>query len=95
VSVGGKKDNYEFCFQDDDMEWWAEHRFNIREIRMLYSSLDHYQKLWPGKGFSTQRPEEEREFLNWYKSKLFSMITDYSFTHHVVDEDTTASGEET
>ncbi len=95
MSVGGKKDDYDFCRPEDDMEWWVEHRFNIREIRMLFSSLEHYERLWPGKGFSTQRPEEEREFIQWYQSKLFAMITDYNFTHHEIEEDTTTSGEDT
>ena len=94
MSVGGKKDEYDFCKEEDDLNWWAEQRMNIREVRMIYSSLDHYQKLWPGKGFSTQRPPEEMEFLNWYKGKLFSMISDYNFSHHEV-EDTTSSSEET
>ena len=38
--------------------------------------------------------KEEMNFINWYKGKLFAMISDYNITHHEV-EDTTASGEET
>ena len=93
MSVGGKKDDYDFCRGEDDLEWWAEQRMNIREVRMLYSSISHYQFIW--EKYNGGRPPEEIEFLNWYKRKLFSMISDYNFTHHEVEEDTTPSGEET
>ena len=96
MSVGGKKDDYDFCKQEDDLEWWAEQRFNIREIRMIYSSLSHYTSNW--EAINCGRPKEEIEFLNWYKGKLFSMISDYNFTHHEVEEisdDTTPSGSDT
>ena len=46
MSVGGKKDDYDFCREEDDLEWWAEHRMNIREVRMIYSSLTHYSNIW-------------------------------------------------
>jgi len=96
VSIGGKKDDYDFCKEEDDLEWWAEHRMNIREVRMIYSSLSHYQFNW--EKYNAGRPPEEMEFLNWYKRKLFSMISDYNFTHHEVEEisdDTTPSGSDT
>ena len=93
MSVGGKKDEYDFDKNEDDLEWWAEQRMNIREVRMLYSSISHYQFIW--EKYNGGRPPEEMEFLNWYKRKLFSMISDYNFTHHEVEEDTTPSGEET
>ena len=93
MSIGGKKDDYDFCKEEDDLEWWAEHRMNIREVRMIYSSLSHYQSIW--EKYNAGRPPEEMEFLNWYKRKLFSMISDYSFTHHEIEEDTRPSGEET
>ena len=96
MSVGGKKDDYDFCREEDDLEWWAEHRMNIREIRMLYSSISHYQYNW--EKYNGGRPPEEINFLNWYKRKLFSMISDYNFTHHEVEEisdDTTPSGSDT
>ena len=92
MSVGGKKDEYDFCKPEDDLEWWAEHRMNIREVRMIYSSLSHYSSNW--EAINTGRPLEETEFLNWYRGKLFSMITDYNFSHHEI-EDTTSSSEET
>ena len=96
MSVGGKKDEYDFCRNEDDLEWWAEQRMNIREVRMIYSSLTHYSNIW--EKWNGDRPPEEIEFLNWYKRKLFSMISDYNFTHHEVEEisdDTTPSGSDT
>ena len=94
MSVGGKKEDYDFGREEDDLEWWAEQRMNIREVRMLYSSLTHYSNIWPGPRTSGERPKEEMDFLNWYRAKIFSMISDYNFTHHEV-EDTTSSSEET
>ena len=96
MSIGGKKDDYDFCKEEDDLEWWAEQRMNIREVRMIYSSLTHYSNIW--EKWNGDRPPEEIEFLNWYKRKLFSMISDYNFTHHEVEEisdDTTPSGGDT
>ena len=96
MSVGGKKDEYDFCRDEDDLEWWAEQRMNIREVRMIYSSLCHYQSNW--EKYNGGRRPEEMNFLNWYKRKLFSMISDYNFTHHEVEEisdDTTPSGSDT
>ena len=96
MSIGGKKDDYDFCREEDDLEWWAEQRMNIREVRMVYSSLTHYSNIW--EKWNGDRPPEEIEFLNWYKGKLFSMISDYNFTHHEVEEisdDTTPSGSDT
>ena len=96
MSIGGKKDEYDFCKEEDDLEWWAEQRMNIREVRMIYSSLTHYSNIW--EKWNGDRPPEEINFLNWYKGKLFSMISDYNFTHHEVEEisdDTTPSGSDT
>ena len=96
MSVGGKKEDYDFCREEDDLEWWAEQRMNIREVRMIYSSLTHYSNIW--EKWNGDRPPEEIEFLNWYRRKLFSMISDYNFTHHEVEEisdDTTPSGSDT
>ena len=92
MSVGGKKDEYDFCRGEDDLDWWTEQRLNIREIRMMYSSISHYQSNW--EKYNAGRPPEEMEFLTWYRTKLFSMISDYNFTHHEIEEDTRPSGEE-
>ena len=96
MAEGGKKDEYDFRRDTDDLEWWAEQRMNIREVRMLYSSISHYQYNW--EKYNGGRPPEEINFLNWYKRKLFSIIADYNFTHHEVEEtndDTTPSGGDT
>ena len=95
MAVGGKKDNYDFHRDHDDMEWWADIRFNIREVRMVYSSLENYKTVWQGE---PDRPKEEMEFVDWYKGRLFAMITDYNYTHHQVDtsiDDSTPSGNDT
>ena len=65
------------------MEWWAETRMNIREVRSLYSSLDYYMKIWPGE---PDRPKDEKKFIDNLQNHLYRMITDYNFTHHVVEE---------
>ena len=39
--------------------------------------------VWPG---DPERPKAEKKFLENYKRHLFRMITDYNFTHHVVEE---------
>ena len=56
MGLGGKKDDYDFRRDSDDMEWWAEQRFNIREVRMVYSSLENYKSVWQG---PPTRPKEE------------------------------------
>ena len=95
MSVGGKKDDYDFQRTDDDLTWWAEQRFNIREVRMISSTLQNYKTVWQGE---PQRPKEEMEFVDWYQGRLFAMITDYNYTHHEVEEgvdDSTPSGDDT
>ena len=92
MAVGGKKDDYDFHRDSDDLSWWAEQKFNIREVRMIYSSLQNYKTVWQGE---PTRPKEEMEFVDWYKGRLFAMITDYNYTHHEVDTDSTPSGNDT
>jgi hypothetical protein len=95
MSVGGKKDDYDFQRTDDDLTWWAEQRFNIREVRMISSTLQNYKTVWQGE---PERPKEEMEFVDWYQGRLFAMITDYNYTHHEVEEgvdDSTPSGDDT
>ena len=88
MSVGGKKNDYDFQREEDDLTWWAEQRFNIREVRMISSSLDNYKTVWQGE---PKRPKDEMEFIDWYRGKLFAMIADYNFTHHEVDASDTGS----
>ena len=95
MSVGGKKNEYDFQREEDDLTWWAEQRFNIREVRMISSSLDNYKTVWQGE---PGRPKDEMEFIDWYRGKLFAMIADYNYTHHEVDtseSDSTPSGDDT
>ena len=95
MSVGGKKDDYDFQRTDDDLTWWAEQRFNIREVRMISSTLQNYKTVWQGE---PERPKEEMEFVDWYQGRLFAMITDYNYPHHEVEEgvdDSTPSGDDT
>ena len=60
MSVGGKKNDYDFQRDEDDLNWWAEQRFNIREVRMISSALDNYKTVWQGE---PERPKEEMEFV--------------------------------
>ena len=95
MAVGGKKNEYDFQRDEDDLTWWAEQRFNIREVRMISSSLDNYKTVWQGE---PGRPKDEMEFIDWYRGKLFAMIADYNYTHHEVDAsetDSTPSGDDT
>ena len=95
MSGGGKKNVYDFQRDEDDLNWWAEQRFNIREVRMISSALDNYKTVWQGE---PERPKEEMEFVDWYRGRLFAMITDYNYSHHEVEEgadDSTPSGNDT
>ena len=84
MAEGGHKNEYIYPDPtDDDMEWWAETRLNIRDVRSLYSSIEYYQKIWPG---PPERQENETPFLDGFKKQLYRMIADYNFTHHVVEE---------
>jgi hypothetical protein len=69
MAEGGHKDEYTFPESDDDLEWWAECKMNIREVRSHYSSISYYMKIWPGE---PDRPKEEMKFLEGYKENLFS-----------------------
>ena len=84
MAEGGHKEEYVYPDpSDDDLEWWAETRFNIRDVRSIYSSIEYYHKIWPG---PPERPEGEEKFLVGFKENLFRMITDYNFTHHRVED---------
>ena len=88
MAVGGKKEDYDFIPPDDNMEWWCQWRMNIKDVRMVYSSIDYYSSIWPG---PPTRPQEEKEFLENYKGKLFAMLSDYNYNNHEVDDNTTPS----
>ena len=92
MADGGHKDEYTFPNSEDDLDWWADIRMNIRDVRSYYSSISYYMKIWPGE---PDRPAEEMKFLEGYKQNLFRMITDYNFTHHVVEEADTPTTDDT
>ena len=81
MAEGGHKGEYTYPDREDDLDWWAETRMNIREVRSHYSSISYYLEIWPGE---PDRPKEEKKFLENYKENLFRMIADYNYHHHVV-----------
>ena len=84
MSEGGHKEEYIYPEPEkDDLDWWAETRMNIRDVRSLYSSIEYYQKIWPG---PPERQENEKAFLEGFKKNLYRMISDYNYTHHVVEQ---------
>ncbi len=86
MTAGGKKEQYDYPDpNEDDLEWYAETRMNIRDVRSLWNSIEYYQSIWPGE---PERPEAEKKFIENFKSNLYRMITDYNFTHHVVEDST-------
>ena len=94
MSVGGHDKVPEYN-RDDDLEWWAEHRMGIRDVRALHNSLNYYLSIWPG---PPERPEDEKKFIENIDGRLFAMISDYTYTHHEVAEendDSTPSGDDT
>ena len=60
MAVGGKKEEYDYNPPEDNLEWWCEWKLNIREIRMIYDSINYYSSIWPG---PPERPEQEKQFL--------------------------------
>ena len=66
MSTGGKKEEYDFIPSEDNMEWWCQWKMNIKDVRMVYSSIDYYSSIWPG---PPERPDEEKEFLENYRGK--------------------------
>ena len=83
MADGGHKNEYTYPDREDDLEWWAETRLNIRDVRSLWSSIDYYQSIWPGE---PDRPKGEKKFLENFKGNLFRMIADYNYTHHQMDD---------
>ena len=83
MADGGHKNEYTYPDREDDLEWWAETRLNIRDVRSLWSSIDYYQSIWPGE---PDRPKGEKKFLENFKGNLFRMIADYNYTHHHMDD---------
>ncbi len=69
MATGGKKEEYDFIPPDDDLEWGCEWRMNIRDLRMVYSSIDYYSHISLGK-INLKRPK----FLRAWKSVLLQII---------------------
>ncbi len=82
MADGGHKGEYTYPDKEDDLDWWAEIRMNIQDVRSVYASINYYLEIWPG---PPDRPESEKKFLENYKAGLFRMITDYNFKHHEVE----------
>ena len=71
MAEGGHKEEYTYPDKEDDLDWWAECRWNIRDVRSLYSSITFYQSVWPGE---PDRPKEEMKFLDGFKENLFRIF---------------------
>ena len=84
MTEGGHKEEYTYPdWSSDNLDWQCQIKWNIRDVRSLYSSITFYQSVWPGE---PDRPKEEMKFLDGFKENLFRMITDYNYTHHKVEE---------
>ena len=92
MAEGGHKGEYTYPDNEDDLDWWADIRMNIQDVRSYYSSITYYMKIWPGE---PDRPADEMKFLENLKTQLYRMITDYNYTHHVVEEADTPTTDDT
>ena len=61
---------------DNQGEWIMEMQMGHDEIRMLYDHICYAIQTWPG---SPARPAEEQEYLQILKTRLFAMLTEYTF----------------
>ena len=72
--------NDEFDFGEDffpyEGEWYMTMNMGVGEIRLLYNHVCYALEKWPG---YPARPIEEQEYLKLLKSKLFAMLTEYTF----------------
>ena len=57
-------------------EWVMEMHMGHEEVRMLYNHVCYAIQTWPG---SPARPLEEQEYLQILKTRLFAMLTEYTF----------------
>ena len=97
MTEGGHKDEYTYPDNEDDLEWWAETRLNIRDVRSLYSSISYYIKMFPMfsngtvfmKGFSKQMPNDgsvlsknmKTEFIKTYQNSFIMFPRDIPHTN--------------
>ena len=77
--------------QDEEPEWestgddefWCESRLGINEVRMMYDSICFYLSIWPG---PPARPQEEQQYLEHVRSRLFAAIMQYNLLNNGVEE---------
>ena len=67
---------------NDEQEFWCESRMGIQETRMMFDSVCFYLSIWPG---PPVRPEEEKKYLEYVRSKLFAAIMEYNLLHNELD----------
>ncbi len=66
-----------------DEEFYCESRLGINEVRMMYDSVCFYMSIWPG---PPARPEQEKEYLEFVRNKLFAAIMEYNLNYNEVEE---------
>ena len=64
-----------------DKEWWVQLKMDLKEVRLLYSTISFYLDNYAG---TPERPPEEESYLKFLKGELYKMIQDYNLTHHSV-----------
>ena len=71
--------------QDDseDEEFFVDSRMGIHEVRMLYDSICFYLSIWPG---PPVRPEQEKEYIEHIRNRLFAAIMEYNLMNNGVEE---------
>jgi hypothetical protein len=62
--------------EENQGEWVMEMHMGHDEVRMLYNHVCYAIQTWPG---SPARPAEEQEYLQILKTRLFAMLTEYTF----------------
>lgn len=65
-------------------EWGIEMHMGIDEVRVLYSHICYAIETWPG---APRRPVEEQEYLHILKTRLFAMLTEYTFEGESFNKD--------
>jgi hypothetical protein len=68
---------------ESDEEFFVDSRMGIHEVRMLYDSLTFYRSIWPG---PPARPEEEKDYLDNVRNKLYAAIMEYNLIFNDVKE---------
>ena len=64
-----------------DKEWWVQLKMDLKEVRLLYSTISFYLDNYAG---TPERPPEEESYLKFLQGELYKMIQDYNLTHHSV-----------